>query len=954
MTEAVWAIGQRVRSESEPFLGLGIVDSFPTSRSIGIHFPAASEHRIYNPTSAPIRRYELGVGQTAVTREGRSVRIEQVKRDGDDLLIYCGQGHEVPEAQLADSSPARDPLEHLSASELSHPSAFNLRAASWKLRSEVLRHPCRGLMGGRVLLLPHQLAIAHRITHRERPRALLADEVGLGKTIEACLVFSALRALERADRVLVLTPASLVHQWLIELYRRFNELFTVVHSEVIPDGDAAPFPDTSWAEASRLIAPLDWLAVPGRLELLLAEPWDLVIVDEAHHLRWSPHHASPEYQAVEALASQCEGLLLLTATPLREGPETEFGLLRLVDPERFADLSRFKSEQAHMREVADLARRLEHGEPVHDELRRLYPGEPWVGTAAEILPHLIDRHGTGRILVRNRREKLGGFPGRRLHLTRLPLPDSWKKVQAWPEIRGLQRLLGRAIAPGQEPPTSRDPRVEWVIDKIRSLGDQKVLLMASTVSEVRRLEKLVRHRTGRRVAMFHEELGLVERDRQAAYFADPEGAQILVSSEIGGEGRNFQFCHHLLLFDLPLHPDALEQRIGRLDRIGQTRSIKVHVVVVEQTPAEALFEWHRRLHVFESPLTGGEHMMEAQASRLLDVLKAHTPEKRGRAELEAFLRETDDLLARHRAEVQAGVDFLIDLNSFDRRLGEALVEEAKAFDQDLLQETVSDLLEHFGVVEEDLADPAMLRIRPGDHMKVESFPGLRADGNLATYDRDRALSREEVQFLSPDHPLVEGALALLLDQPEGRASVALWPSAPEPGIWVEFLFVLEAVGPGRLWLPRFLPPSSISVTLDLNGEPQDLVPLPKARLRPVSHRLWTQLAGPIEVRLPELLEKGEAIADSLLGPQAEAAVARARALLGDEQQRLEELHRLGNVSSAEISSHSRKVEDTIRSLAEAQVRLDAVRIVVAIDGDACAGDRSIGYAPDILALAPNR
>jgi ATP-dependent helicase HepA len=330
-----------------------------------------------------------------------------------------------------------------------------------------------------------------------------------------------------------------------------------------------------------------------------------------------------------------------------------------------------------------------------------------------------------------------------------------------------------------------------VIELVRSLGDQKAVVMASTVEAVKALEKLFRSRTGLNVAVFHEQLGLVERDRQAAYFADPEGAQVLISSEIGGEGRNFQFCQHLVLVDLPLHPDALEQRIGRLDRIGQTGAIQVHVAVVEHTPGQALFEWHRRLQVFDAPLTGGDHMLDAQATRLLDVLRAHTPGQRNPLKLTGFLEETTAHMARHQAEVQASVDFLIDLNSFDQPLGTALLEEAVSFDTPLLQASVSGLLEHFGVVEEDLADPLIQRIRPGDLMKVDPFPGLRSDGYLATYDRRMALAREDLQFLSPDHPLVEGALALLLDQAEGRASLAVWPGAPEAGIWVEFLFLLR-------------------------------------------------------------------------------------------------------------------------------------------------------------------
>lgn len=933
MTAQHWAVGQRVRSEAEPSLGLGIIDGFPTPRSVQIVFPAADERRIYNPATAPLRRYELGIGQSGQLRDGRTFRVERIEQSNDGLLTYFGQGLEVPELQLADSSASHDPLQRLLAAEFSQHEAFDLREQGWRLRSEVLQQRCRGLMGGRVTLLPHQLAIAHKVANREYPRALLADEVGLGKTIEACLVYSSLRALGRADRVLVLTPASLVHQWLVELYRRFNELFTVAHSELIPGLDEEARrrerpQDNPFADASRLIAPVDWLLEPGRLEQALEQPWDLVIVDEAHHLTWSRDRLSPSYRAVEALSRRSQGLLLLTATPLRQGLETEFGLLRLVDPERFADFAQFEAEHAHLREVADLARRIHHGDQVAAELQRLFPEARWDGTASESLQQLIDRHGTGRVLIRNRRDKLGGFPGRQLHLSRLPLPETWKKAKTWPEIAGLQRMLGLPTPQGPEPSAKDDPRWTWVLEMVRSLGEKKAVVMASTVGAVKWLEKMFRSHSGINVAVFHEQLGLVERDRQAAYFADPEGAQVLISSEIGGEGRNFQFCHHLILFDLPLHPDALEQRIGRLDRIGQTETIQVHVALVENTPAEALFHWHRSLQVFAAPLTGGEHLMAAQAPKLLEVLQAHTPTNHDQAGLNAFLQETEALLARHKADVQAGVDFLIDLNSFDQELGAALVAEVDAFDYPLLKDSLSGLLEHFGVVEEDLADPLIQRIRPGDLMKVDAFPGLRSDGYLATYDRSLALAREDIQLLSPDHPLVEGALALLLDQSEGRASIAHWPAAPEQGVWIEFLFLLEAVGPGRLGLPRYLPPTSLSLTIDFQGRLRQSAKEAGAKLKPLSPQIWSRMAGALQDKLPELLEVAEKVANTRLQSRVEAAVADAGSLLGGEQRRLEELRDLGSVPASELASHSQKVRETLRHLGEARVSLDSVRVLL--------------------------
>jgi ATP-dependent helicase HepA len=274
------------------------------------------------------------------------------------------------------------------------------------------------------------------------------------------------------------------------------------------------------------------------------------------------------------------------------------------------------------------------------------------------------------------------------------------------------------------------------------------------------------------------------------------------------------------------------------------------------------------------------------------------------------------------------VDFLIDLNSFDQPLGTALKSEITGFDMPFLKKTVSGLLEHFGVVEEDLADPLLLRIRPGDLMKVDPFPGLRSDGVLATYDRPLALAREDLQFLSPDHPLVEGALGLLLDQAEGRASLALWPGAPEAGLQVEFLFLLEAVGPARLGLPRFLPPTSLSLTLDAAGQPDTAAREVGARLHPVPDAMWPRLAGALQDRLPPLLDVADQLANDQLQAQVAAAVAQADDVLGGEHRRLEDLQALGNVSAFEVASHAETVAETLRCLKEARVSLDAIRVVL--------------------------
>lgn len=946
MSDQGWLPGQRVRNEGEPGLGLGIVSQQGNSRTVAVYFPAVQENRIYSLASAPLRRFHLAPGQVAMLAKGGSFRVEKLfVKNG--LLHYTGAGKTICETDLADRCTSSGPTERLAEGELSHVDTFDLRVKGWAQRGEILSKRYRGLTGARVALMPHQLAIACKVAARELPRVLLADEVGLGKTIEACMIYSMLKAVGRADRVLVLTPASLVHQWLTELYRRFNELFKVAHNELEPlveesimlngaggdDEIENPFED-----ASRIIAPIEMLRDKRLLQMALETPWDLLIVDEAHHLRWSRTSVSQEYRCVQALAQRSRGLLLLTATPLRQGLETQFALMHLVDPDRFARLDDFLEETSHLMEVGNAARALSEGSKgAVKELKRLFPEDhdlhECLDQPEKALPLLVDRHGTGRVLVRNRRERLSGFPGRHLQAFPLPCPASWKNVEIYPEVAQLERMLQRtpvAVGGGErsKPMIKDDPRWNWTVEFIRALpAGTKVVVMAARIKSVLRLEKFFREKTGLKVAVFHEELTLIERDRQAAYFAEDDGAQVLLCSEIGGEGRNFQFCSQLVLFDLPVHPDSLEQRIGRLDRIGQKGTIKVAVPYVEGTPSQALFEWHKLTGVFERPLPSGDPLMDRLQESLFAMLQSFTPRNKCRqSELEAFLEHTKEVLAEHLKNVQTNVDFLVDINSYDQPLGESLAAEIVDAPVAPLKECISAMLEHFGVVEEELASPGLLKIKSSDLMKVSPYPGLRDGGYLATYERSIALAREEVQFLSMDHPLVEGTLGLVLDQSEGKACTGLWAGAPEQNLLVQFLFLLQAVGPARLDLHRYLAPTTLVINVDMKGKVRD--DLQPGKLQSLGGQLWTRLAGPMLGRLPQMQETSSAEAQQRLGGLIARGIQQATEQLESEQQRLEYLAQHNNVSAAEVAAHQAKAAETLECLRLAQVEMDAIRVIV--------------------------
>ena len=292
----------------------------------------------------------------------------------------------------------------------------------------------RGFVGGRIDLIPHQLYIASEVAGRLVPRVLLADEVGLGKTIEACLILHRLILTGRAQRVLILVPESLVHQWFVELLRRFNLWFHIFDEERCDAIETANPGNNPFLDDQLVLASISlFTGKEQRVQQALAAGWDMLVVDEAHHLGWSPEAVSPEYALVEALGRKTPGLLLLTATPEQLGMASHFARLRLLDPDRFYDLNEFIQEAENYRDVARRAEKLPEGKE---------------------LDALLDQHGTGRVMFRNTRATISGFPSRIVRLAPL-------------DARFVQSIS----------------MVDWLADLLRTLDPEKVLLICRTQAQ---------------------------------------------------------------------------------------------------------------------------------------------------------------------------------------------------------------------------------------------------------------------------------------------------------------------------------------------------------------------------------------------------------------------------------------------------------------------------------------
>ncbi len=281
--------GQRWISESEPELGLGSVLG-QDGRLVRIEFPATGETRSY-AADAPLSRVRFAPGDLAESAEGWQLRVAAVRERGG-LLIYQGEredGHsaELSEQELNSFMQLRSPAQRLLNGLTDPPHWFALRHRALDHQARNQRSPLRGLLGARIAPIPHQLYIAQEVARRQTPRVLLADEVGLGKTIEAGLILHRQLLTGRARRVLVLVPEPLLHQWLVELLRRFNLRFSLFDQErceaIVASGQA----ENPFLAEQLVLCPLPLVSGnDGRRAQALAGDWDLLVVDEAHHLAW--------------------------------------------------------------------------------------------------------------------------------------------------------------------------------------------------------------------------------------------------------------------------------------------------------------------------------------------------------------------------------------------------------------------------------------------------------------------------------------------------------------------------------------------------------------------------------------------------------------------------------------------------------------------------------------------
>ncbi|HVM07918.1 MAG TPA: helicase-related protein [Acidimicrobiales bacterium] len=784
----------------------------------------------------------------------------------------------VPEAGLRPNRNL-DPIMKMKSGQIGSYKKFRLAAVTRHHRLAHLHDDLVSLGHTRVDVKPHQVGVVHKVVTNYPHRFLLCDEVGLGKTIEAGMVLKELRSRALAKRCLVIVPSNLRRQWQFELKSKFNESFSILDSDTVRFLEKAEgYKDNPFLRYDSVIVSEGWITQKQRAKQVREVDWDMVIVDEAHHVRSSRQGSTVRrtqlYDLVRELVDPTHAgkraVLFLTATPMQLNTHELFSLVELLDPVLFASEQHFEQHQKEARGLSLLVEQLTmQGFPIPGEdpdvtVDRVgqWLGVPSVDLKKRLTHSTDDReavceelsglHLLSEILIRNRKKKIGGFMPRRawrwpVHLTEeeqralLLVEDyvqhgfslaelsrenavgfvmvTFQKLMA-SSIRALTRSLAgrreRLLAKAEPIKASVGELEQWVDDKetaqlvaIANLHESEAALLEELVTALEaldvdsksdefirrlrdlfddepnakvlvftefretqtylreRLEAIDNHEVG--VQVFHGQMKPNAKDEAVDAFRTGTGPQVLICTEAGGEGRNFQFCHYLVNYDLPWNPMRVEQRIGRVDRIGQEHVVDVFNLFTEGTIEEHVLDvLERRINAFEDTIGGLDPILGEAEGDIKAILK-RAPADRDAA-IEAFGEKLEEQVRNARAAEEKLKDFVMDTKSYSKEI----VEKLTGADPRITP------AEQAAFMTALLADARTFIKKSGDEFELTFHDPFRSDHHheffalspkrWGVFHPDALRDAEHIEFFAFGHPIIETIVDdVLTDSYEGVA-----------------------------------------------------------------------------------------------------------------------------------------------------------------------------------------
>lgn len=857
----------------------------------------------------------LSIGSSVTLQSGESARI---------ITLTTLFGQEYADVFVEPSGPIqrvlvsslRVAVAGLDQIEMTPAPLFLAKIAAHSLQSLISQQGVLSAANFRITPLPHQILAVDFVLGQFKPRAVIADEVGLGKTIEAAMIYEELKLRRQARRVLIITPAGLTRQWQDELSQKFGEQFVVIDRALFGALREVNGQETNlWTLHDQVITSLDFIK-PRRIhpdlgererkrreqhnhevfDRMVSAGWDMVIMDEAHKLsKDEDGKETARYKIGESLSRAVPVFLLLTATPHQGKPHKFLHLLSLVDPLSFTRTEDLQPDRVNeivwrtkKRAALDAQRRPLFKQRVTD----IYPVErsgPEFTLERELYEKVSEYVSDSYNRALGRNDRAFGFLmilfQRMLTSSTQAITDSLEKrlkllIQWQDDLEETEKEIDTSIDFDEQEAGDEDPQITLeelmdvpgvvnrqelakeivilsdllnlarrtlketdskavalldIIDQIRQReGPATKFLIFTEFTATQRVLRQTLEGLGYKVVMINGSMDLSERIIARQQFS--EDAQFMISTDAGGEGINLQFCHVIVNYDLPWNPMRLEQRIGRLDRIGQTHNVIVLNLLIRETVEQRVRE------ILETKL--GIIRDQYGDDKLADILSTLQEEFQ-------FDKLFIEAVAKRQAEA-------VDLE----RLGEQIVDRARQIlDQDdLLLPQAEAQVENY---QQKLVEISPDRIRTlvagyladyGEPINEYSrksgvyYFDLPEDGAKTRYSdvvfsRELAVDNDSLNYLHLNHPLVQRIQSSLVKESHATvANLRLHPGTVD-GISEGLLAVYSLRATNNLDLDRL---EIVSAFLDGNGQSQprlaklilDLVPeqvdsayLPDAALR---------------------------------------------------------------------------------------------------------------------------
>lgn len=497
--------------------------------------------------------------------------------------------------------------------------------------------------------MPHQLETARRVLLEMRGRAILADEVGLGKTIEAGLILKEYIVRGLVKKTLILVPASLVLQWVRELNTKFG----------IPA--AAQKKEYMWEQCDIIVASMDTAKRDPHREIVLNMDYDMVIIDEAHKLK---NKKTTNYQFVSELRKKY--CLLLTATPVQNDMKELYNLINVLKPGQLGGQGQFQTSFILSKRTPKNERGLQ------DELSKImirnrrsdggvtYTKRKVRNISLELSSEEMELYNGVTDFVRKRYEESRGDLSGILSLVTLQrevcssrdavfltLFNMFKKM---PEDSPQRGRIGELVQLIRS--IKANTKAEKALELIQDINDKVIIFTEYRASQ----EYLLQYLKERGISAVPYRGGMNRGKKDWMMDLFRTRARVLVATEAGGEGINLQFCHHMINFDLPWNPMRVEQRIGRVHRLGQTEDVMIHNMSTRGTIEEHILSLlHEKINMFEMVIGGLDAIlerMEKKSASLESLLLRMSLESKNENELRRRMEELGREFHTVRQEVE--------------------------------------------------------------------------------------------------------------------------------------------------------------------------------------------------------------------------------------------------------------------------------------------------------------